>query len=80
MPTFIVLHGSIKSGGKQHKAGSEIELSAEAAAAINKKGKIVESADLSKAKVKAAADAKAAVEKAEKDAAEKAKLQKGGKP
>lgn len=75
--TFIVLKGSIKKGGKQHKEGSEIELTSEMAAALNKKGKIVEPADLSKAKAKAAIDAKSAIEKAEKDAA--AKLKGGGK-
>jgi large subunit ribosomal protein L23 len=50
---------------------------------INRKGKVLESADVSKAKAKAAADSKAAIEKAEADAKAKAAADskaKGGKP
>jgi hypothetical protein len=87
---FIILKGSIKktverSDGslkRMHQAGDEIELTTEDAALVNKKGKVIESLDVHKARAKAGADAKAAVEKAEKDAAEKLKLEKakgGGK-
>ena len=81
MTTFVILRGSIKKG-RLHGEGEEIELSAEEAATINKKGRIVEPIDVANARVKAVADAKAAVEKAETEAEAKSKAavepKKGG--
>ena len=91
MSKFLILKGSIKKSIKTangstkrlHKAGDEIELSADEAAEINAKGKLIEPVDVAHARTKASADAKAAIDKAEKDAAAKAavdaKTKGGGK-
>lgn len=79
MPKFTIISGSIKQNKKVHGVGAELELSIEDAARINKKEQCVELSDVFNARKKAEAEAKAAVEKAEKDAAEKLKAaQKGG--
>lgn len=77
MPRFIVVSGAIKSNKKYHQPGAELELSVDEAARLNAKGVCVELLEAHVAKAKAQADAKAAIEKAEKDAA--AKLKGGGK-
>jgi hypothetical protein len=87
MPKFIVITGSVKktvqlpAGGtkKLHHVGDELELSADEAAALNKRGPVVEPLEVHKARAKAKSDAKAAVEAAEKEAAEKLKPKGGGK-
>lgn len=82
MPKFTVITGSIKANKKLHHPGDELELSVEEAARINAKGLFVELTETHAAKAKAQADAKAAIEKAEKEAAAKleaaAKQPKGG--
>lgn len=85
MTKFTVISGTIKKtvGAKKfHTAGDEIELDAAEAALINKKSVVVEASSVHAAKAKAKADAKAAVEKAEKEALEsidaETKKSKGG--
>ena len=74
---FTILTGSIKKGGAVLQAGSEVELSAEEAERINKKGLFVELSETRALKIKAEKEAQAAIEKAEKEAA--AKLKGGAK-
>lgn len=76
MPKFIVVNGSVKKDKKVHQVGAVLELPIEEVERINRKGIFLELAETHAAKAKAESDAKAAIEKAEKDAAEK--LKKGG--
>lgn len=82
MPKFTIISGSIKQNKKVHTVGAELEISIEDAALFNKKHPCVELSEVHNAKKKAAADAKATIEKAEKEALEKldaeAKKSKGG--
>jgi colicin import membrane protein len=80
MSLYRVLSGSVKKGDAFHAAGSDIELTGEEAARLNKNGrKTVEPTDVAIARTKAEADKKKAVEDAEKKAkadAEKAEADK----
>ena len=89
MPKFVILSGSIIKAVRRedgstkhvHEEGSTIELSADEAAHINRKGKKLEPVELRDAKAKAEADSKATIARAEADAktkAEAAKQHKGG--
>lgn len=80
MSLYRVLTGSVKQGDTWHAPGSDIELSVDDAARLNKNGrKTVELTDVAIARTKAEADKKKAVDDAEKKAkadAEKAEADK----
>jgi len=80
MSLFRVLSGSVKKGDAWHATGSDVELTADEAARLNKNGrKTVEPTDVALARTKAEADKKKAVDDAEKKAkaeAEKAEADK----
>jgi membrane protein involved in colicin uptake len=83
MSLFRVLSGSVKKGDAWHATGSDVELTADEAARLNKNGrKTVEPTDVALARTKAEADKKKAVDDAEKKAkadADKAKAEEEAK-
>lgn len=77
MTLYRVLSGSVKTSEGWKQPGEDLELSAEAAALLNKNGrKMVEPTSVALARVKATTDAEGTLAKAEAEAKKKAEEEK----